>query len=563
MITQITIRNFKKLDDVSFEVGNPVVFIGPNNSGKTTALQAIGLWALGTIKWYGARKDGKPRAKKRSGVPINRNDLLMLPVSTASLLWSKTSVRRGTKKNGKPATENIVIQIIVEGRIKNNAYKVGFEFDYANSESFYVRVIEGEDQLETAIQEKVAFLQPMSGLGKEETKLVSGAIDRLIGEGKTAEVLRNICYQLYAPEKDTPINLNAWEQVKTIIQDRFGVTLSDPVFIAERGVVELKYKEKGVEYDLASMGRGCLQTLLLLAYLFLHPQAILLLDEPDAHLEVLRQREIYNLLVETSTRLGSQIIIASHSEVVLNEAADKNTVVAFIGSPHTLNKASHLRKSLTDIGWEKYAAAEQKGYVLFLEGSTDLDMLRAFAKILEHPTTDELQRPNVIYLNTNLPHKAQEQFQAIKEAFPALKGFAVFDRLDGDISDGNGLEVRSWRRREFENYFCSPELLCRFAESFGEGLFAKEPRKIMEDILAEELATTVRNDLSHRFWQDTKVSTDFLPIIFKKFKEGFPSIGKDINKSEYFRVISFMRSEEVDQDIKDVLDALQKIFSSA
>ena len=33
--------NFKKFEDVKIELANNVVFIGPNNSGKTTALQAL------------------------------------------------------------------------------------------------------------------------------------------------------------------------------------------------------------------------------------------------------------------------------------------------------------------------------------------------------------------------------------------------------------------------------------------------------------------------------------------------------------------------------------------
>ena len=41
MLTKITIRNLKKFDDVEIELGSPVVFIGPNDSGKTTAIQAI------------------------------------------------------------------------------------------------------------------------------------------------------------------------------------------------------------------------------------------------------------------------------------------------------------------------------------------------------------------------------------------------------------------------------------------------------------------------------------------------------------------------------------------
>jgi len=43
MITQLTIRNFKRFEKAEIELGAPVAFVGPNNSGKTTALQALAL----------------------------------------------------------------------------------------------------------------------------------------------------------------------------------------------------------------------------------------------------------------------------------------------------------------------------------------------------------------------------------------------------------------------------------------------------------------------------------------------------------------------------------------
>ena len=48
MLTKLICRNFKNLEEVNIELGNPVVFIGPNNSGKTTALQALALWDIGS-----------------------------------------------------------------------------------------------------------------------------------------------------------------------------------------------------------------------------------------------------------------------------------------------------------------------------------------------------------------------------------------------------------------------------------------------------------------------------------------------------------------------------------
>src|SRR6266852_5840803 len=85
-------------------------------------------------------------------------------------------------------------------------------------------------------------------------------------------------------------------------------------------------------------------------------------------------------------RQGSQIIAASHSEVVLNEAAAKGLVIAFVGQPHKMNdRGSQVLNALNDIGWDQFYEAEQKGWVLYLENATDLAILLAFAKKLEHP----------------------------------------------------------------------------------------------------------------------------------------------------------------------------------
>ena len=64
--------------------------------------------------------------------------------------------------------------------------------------------------------------------------------------------------------------------------------------------------------------------------MFANPNTVLLLDEPDAHLEVIRQREVFQKINEIGSETKRQIIIASHSEVVLDEAADVSNVIALI-----------------------------------------------------------------------------------------------------------------------------------------------------------------------------------------------------------------------------------------
>ena len=75
MLTKLTCRNFKNFDDVEIDLGSTVVLIGPNNSGRTTALQALALWEIGLKRWNEKHK-GKPNPDSLSGISINRRDLI-------------------------------------------------------------------------------------------------------------------------------------------------------------------------------------------------------------------------------------------------------------------------------------------------------------------------------------------------------------------------------------------------------------------------------------------------------------------------------------------------------
>ena len=216
----------------------------------------------------------------------------------------------------------------------------------------------------------------------------------------------------------------------------------------------------GVRLDLSASGRGEQQTLLLLAHMTANPGSVLLLDEPDAHLEVIRQRQTYQLLSETAEETGSQIIAASHSEVVLNEAAGRDVLIAFVGAPHRIDRrGSQAAKALREIGFEHYLQAEEKGWVLYLEGSTDLAILLALARRLRHPAAELLEAPYVHYV-ANRPRRASDHFHGLREAKPDLVGVAVYDRLRSPPpADDPHLLHLTWRRRELENYLCRREVL--------------------------------------------------------------------------------------------------------
>ena len=578
MLTRLVARNFKRFDCVDVELGDPVVFIGPNNSGKTSALQALALWEIGLKRWTERRKrTGRETPEKRPGVTINRRDLISVPVPDANLLWRNLHVRNVSRADGRQTTRNIRIDLLVSGIHAEAEWTCGLEFDYANDESFYCRPLRldgGKTPERMAVPEaasviNVAFLPPMSGLVANESRLDPGAIKVRVGEGRTAEVLRNLCHTIH--ERDR----TSWTKIATTIRDLFRVDLAPPTYIPERGEIAMSYAERGTTLDLSSSGRGLQQILLLLSYMYANPRSVLLLDEPDAHLEILRQREVYRVLTDAARDSGSQIVAASHSEVLLNEAAERDVVVAFVGArPHRIDdRGSQLRKSLQDIGFDDYYLTEASGWILYLEGSTDLAILREFSeKLHHHSAIRALARPFVKYV-TNQPSRASDHFYGICEAYPDTRGFALFDRLPRPDGENTGrLILRFWSKYEIENYLCHRETLEAYAAQSIEGdisvpgpLFSQAEterrvaamRESIEDV-EDALATLDRKSP----WEgDLRVSDEFLKPVFQKYfsRLGMPNI---MLKTRYHVLVRYVPVELIDDEVSQILDGIASVFES-
>ena len=574
MLTKLTVRNFKRFGELEIELGNPVAFIGPNNSGKTSAMQALALWDIGLKRWN-EKRSGRTAPEKRPGVTVNRRDLVAIPVPNARLLWRDLHVRDMLRSEGRQTTQNVRIDVIVEGVLKGRRWVCGLEFDYANEESFYCRPLRmsGESTQkrmpipEEADDVQIAFLPPMSGMAATETRLDQGAINVRVGEGRTAEVLRNLCYRI---NDERPSD---WLKLVSHIQGLFGAKLNAPRYIAERGEVAMSYMENEVTLDLASSGRGLQQTMLILAYMYANPGAVLLLDEPDAHLEILRQRQIYRLITDVALESGSQIIAASHSEVLLNEAAGKDMVIAFVGSPHRMDDraGSQVLKSLREIGFEHYYQAEQTGWVLYLEGPTDLAILQAFAHRLGHTdAVRALEQPYVFYVGSHY-QGALNHYYGLREALPRLKGVAIFDRPEGGMPDPGVLTRLTWKRREIENYLCSQATLEEYASQAAEAdtpepLFAiqevERRLKAMGSAISEVQAAMNTLGRGSPWSPDTKVSDDFLTPLFRAYfqKLDLPNL---MNKKDFYELATLVPEDEIDEEVSEKLDAIASVAADA
>jgi hypothetical protein len=580
MLTKLVIRNFKRFEDVEIPLSSPVVFIGPNNSGKTTALQALALWELGLRRWREKRTAGQP--EKRPGVNINRRDLLMVPAPDAKQLWRKQHVRDVQRSNGKQDTKNVRIDVLVSGTTGEKDWECGLEFDFANDESFACRPLRMEEAKaprrmpvpEEAYGVEIAFLPPMSGLASNETRLDSGAINVRLGEGRTAEVLRNLCFALHGKVDDKGLH-SGWVRLVSHMNDLFKVTLDPPIYVPERGEIQMSYRdEHGIQLDLSSSGRGLQQTLLLLTYLALHPGAALLLDEPDAHLEILRQREIYIKLRESARDSGSQLIIASHSEEVLNQAAstEDDAVVAFLGKPHLIpgNRTSAVKSALNTVRYDQYYLAEQVGWVLYLEDHTDLSILRALSERLEHPAQSALRSP-FLFATGNQIGEGRRHFHALVEAKPDLVAFLLVDNDAGEPQSIPSRTEMKWKRREIENYICQPATLESFAREVGirsaggpllEQASVEQAVNAMRAAIADRAIPAALRDPNDPWWRTMKASDEFLDLVFPDFYRRM-GLYMDMRKADYYRLVPHIPDDLIDDEVRTALDHIQRVAADA
>ncbi len=589
LLHYLEIQNFKRFGDKQrIELDHPAVLIGPNNCGKTTAIQAIMFWSQAVKTWYDSK--GKAPPKRRTSTSLNRLNIVLVPVRRTRHYWHNTNVRKGNKDIPLVVTVGVLHGKTVE--------PVTMKFRNQGEDLVYCtpgeKTLEKPEVIETATRLGIELLCSMSGLDTEEPILQPGRIDVLLGQGQTAQVLRNLCLIVYRQ------NPEDWNRTADLIRRLFSVSIGNPQETT-RGGIDLFYRQNNVKerLDVALAGRGLQQMLLIFAYLYSHHRSVLLIDEPDAHLEILRQKQVYVLLREIAAENESQVVLVTHSEVILHEALDNSLTLLLGGQADDLAAKTDIRNALKHYGAEHYVRARQRGYVLYVEGGTDLDILRALAHRLGHPVADDWdERINVYCVQDNFPDSGldselarvesgfgmtpQEHFFALREIAPGLKGLAILDN-DGrgrEDSDEGGLHIAYWARYEGENYFVTPDVLRRSAgHAYGDmplfGQFESEIAEVFDGLTLErvfagnarDFATWqgLESDAARLLWEartERVKLSDFAEEFFRRLADrlGHAML---LRKGELHRLIEFVDPSTIPDEVAEKLDLLAALFAGA
>ena len=562
MIRKVVLKGFKRFGEAEFTLPDHVVLAGPNNTGKTTLLQAIAAWELGFRKWkelnnFNSRRNGF------SWQELERLNFAAVSVRSFELLWTN-----------RERSQTFEIGLQVDG-----LPMVTLEFRFHSAGSMEVRPkadVAGGVLQDKRLSFSSTFIPAMSGLARAEARLADQeAIDSALAQGRPGEVLRNL---LFIAHKDDA----GWRKLNATMERLFSCRLEVPKSGAE---VICEYRQglsaDAPRFDVASAGSGFLQVLLLLTLLVTQAKdgegqlRVLLIDEPDAHLHLLLQRSIYSELRLLVAGSQSQLFVATHSEMIVNNVEARELYLMF-GTPRLVSE--DMKRAMGDalgvVTHSELLEAEGARGVLYTEDFTDVDVLKAFAQVLGDEVALKLLSREVVVKSSRAPlpeglgeyTPAQHwtMLKLVRQELPAL------ELLDGDAKNraddlvtGNADRMQRvrWKRYEIESYLIHPGSLQRYVERrTGGGALAQEAVRAMLQLLAGQLRQEFVDDPLHpeplveTFFRAEPVSKTFLPALLQA------SGLNNVPKREFFEIATQFNRDEVHPEIVERLNQIKQAF---
>ena len=216
------------------------------------------------------------------------------------------------------------------------------------------------------------------------------------------------------------------------------------------------------------------------------------------------------------------------------------------------------RQRLVDtlhVGNIELVMALQYGRILYVEGWTDLEILRAWGAVLAHGVSRFMEEP-FCKLMAEDSWTAKRHFAALRLSVPELQGVELCDSNDkqGSIAESSspeGMTVMVWRQYEIENYLIHPDAILRWLHSIGGETAVRRAERYMKDRFPPAI-------------YDDPHGADYFQRKGKKvLSEVCEAARIRVDESEYYRIATDMRRNEIHPEVIEKLDAIAEILCTA
>ena len=454
MIHKLLLKNFKRIKDEIFEFNQFDLIVGANNSGKSTALQALAIWQYCVDQFTLSKRKGS------RGIQVVLPNFTALPLPEFNLLWTDKVSQQGKGNN------QIYIEIDVYWKDEQNQEQNFCVLMRYQSPQAAFAIPKGDwknftEKISLPSFPKVVYVPPFSGLEPHEKWMDDGNVKQQIGKAQPGSVLRNLLFRVIDRGNVKPKDNADWQEIISKVNEWFGVELQVPNY--EKGIsteIVSEYKVGKKSFDIISGGSGFHQILTLLAFVYGYPEvSTILFDEPDAHLHVNLQRQIVNYF---KLNIGNQFIIATHSEEFIKNVEINSILSILSGKPKRIQSNNEVLHALSEIDNIDVVRTEQSPFILYVEGEDDERLLSVWAEKLGKTEVYQKFYPFILGGSTKkeMQEKADRHYKALKQIVPKVKRAILLD-YDSDEVAINPLPenkvLNEWKRKNIDNYLLLPD----------------------------------------------------------------------------------------------------------
>lgn len=312
-LREVTIKNFKAIDDTTLTLEDFNVIVGTNGSGKSSVLQALH-WMFQS----GRNRSVEANRDKTKGATLSENDATFMP--TPDYRNAGHGHEYGNKQ-GTPQLDLTVkaesedgAQLLAQMWIKS-ARNEGITVHVPSANAFVTQV---RDQS----REFSAYIPGLAGIPLTEEKRSKLIVQRLAAAGDANTVLRNVLDLLRQTKVEEKEGLLIVQEYVSSVMGKFWVEVDfeddkHTRILARFQTAEMKAADPRRYKPLELAGIGFLQVIQIFAYLVYFRPVLLLVDEPDAHLHPMAQERLVSVLAEAASRFGTQVIMTTHSPSVV------------------------------------------------------------------------------------------------------------------------------------------------------------------------------------------------------------------------------------------------------
>jgi hypothetical protein len=341
-------------------------------------------------------------------------------------------------------------------------------------------------QVADSLSKEVAFMPGLVGVLVQEAYSSPARQASLASEGRYPEIFRSSLIHL---KERKPAGLRALNE---FLEQVFGIELKSPSYDPHKDeYIMARYREAGKEFDIVDCGSGVQQIVQLFTYLYLTSPAVILFDEPDAHLHPSVQGGLAAALARIQTDLHAQLLVATHSYDMIDYFPRSDVVL--IDSSKQANQGLQTDQEkidkLTEVGIIANSALVRlysSAKCLILEDSYS-DIFKGFDRVLKTKVTERftirnakgiskfgVQKDVVESISSIIQHPISPIFLQDTDGLPE----AWIHEMK-TLAETDGLTVKFLGRHEMENFLLDPGLLRKALKKKGCDVSLKDMKSLL------------------------------------------------------------------------------------